>query len=243
MVKQWIYEKLEQRAKELEKKAVEGQRVEESLLREKNFSESIIDSMPGIFYFFDDTGKLLRWNKNFEKISGYSAEEISRMSPLDFFEEEDKSKVAERIQEVFTKGKSSVEADFVSKNGNKTPYYFTGAQIIIGNKNYLGGMGINITDSKQAEEALRESEERYRLLADNVTDVIWTRDLNLNLTTSAHQSWISKAIPLRRRWLERWKKIGHLIHSSLSVKSLRRNWRLRETSIGIYIDPGRLKLR
>lgn len=39
-----------------------------------------------------------------------------------------------------------------------------------------------VAEHMQTEEALRESEKLYRLLADNVTDVIWVRDMNLRLT-------------------------------------------------------------
>ncbi len=44
------------------------------------------------------------------------------------------------------------------------------------------GVNFDITDQKLSQKAIVESEKKYRLLADNISDVIWIRDLDLNLT-------------------------------------------------------------
>jgi two-component system NtrC family sensor kinase len=46
----------------------------------------------------------------------------------------------------------------------------------------IRGVMVDITGRRRAEEALKQSERRYRLLAENVTDVIWTMDLNWQCT-------------------------------------------------------------
>jgi PAS domain S-box-containing protein len=51
-----------------------------------------------------------------------------------------------------------------------------------GNIAFLVGITQDISDRKKAGKDLRESERRYRLLAENATDVIWTTDMNLRLT-------------------------------------------------------------
>jgi len=150
----------------------ERKQTEEILEKEKKFSDTTIDSLPAIFYLFDDTGRFLRWNKNFERVSGYSIQEISRMHPLDLFSEEEREIVGKAIAEVFAKGEGGVEADFVSKGGSKTPYYFTGRQVILDGKQCLAGMGIDIAKSKEAEEALRESEKRVRSVVETASDAI-----------------------------------------------------------------------
>lgn len=134
-------------------------RTEQTLHSEKLFSDTMIESMPGIAYFYDVTGRFLRWNRNFETVSGYSAEEIARMHPLDFFLAEDKPLLERRIGEVFELGESIVEASFVAKNGNITPYFFTGRRVVFEGKPCLVGVGIDISERMHAEA---EREKRFR---------------------------------------------------------------------------------
>ncbi|MGC4034349.1 MAG: PAS domain S-box protein [Chitinophagaceae bacterium] len=132
--------------------------------KERMLFGSIIQSLPGIFYFYDDKGKFLEWNKNFETVSGYSGEEISNMTPDMFFPDDEKEYIRSRIGIVFTEGISDAEANFLSKNKTKTHYYFTGVKLEYEGKPCLMGVGIDISKQKATEAELRVSEQKYRLL-------------------------------------------------------------------------------
>jgi len=151
----------------------EASRQADQLIRsEKQFSDTMIDSMPGILYFYDTQGRFLRWNQNFEMVSGYAREEIAGMHPLDFFAESDKSRVRERIEEVFERGESSVEADFVGKDGRRTPYFFTGRRVEFHGLLCLVGVGIDISERRRVELRLAESEQKYRELVELANSII-----------------------------------------------------------------------
>ncbi|NQV03608.1 MAG: PAS domain S-box protein, partial [Bacteroidia bacterium] len=126
--------------------------------------ESTLDSLPGIFYMLDNKGFLVKWNRKFEEVSGYTGKELAGMNALDLFRGSNKELIAARIGEVFKKGSSDAEADFVSKDGTATPYYFSGEAVKTDGVIYLFGMGFNISDRKQVEASLLESEEQFRTI-------------------------------------------------------------------------------
>ncbi|HYW77944.1 MAG TPA: PAS domain S-box protein [Thermoguttaceae bacterium] len=150
--------------------------VEEKLQSAKDISDATLKSLPGIFYAFDEQGHFLRWNTNLEEISGYSADEIVRMHPLDFIAPQDKKSTADRIQEVFAKGQSVVEAHFLTRDGRELPFHFTGVRCEIDGKQCLLGTGLDISERKQAEESLQKSEQRFRSLVETTSDWIWEVD-------------------------------------------------------------------
>lgn len=132
---------------------------QEELLREKAFSDSVINSMPGIFYMFDEAGQHVWWNRNLEAITEYSAAEIPNIHPIKLFTGADQGRVAERIARAFTEGTATLEADLVSKSGRKTSYLLTGVRIERNGKLYLIGLGIDITERRKAQIALEKLNE------------------------------------------------------------------------------------
>lgn len=148
-------------------------KAETEIDKAKTVADKLIDSLPGVFYFFDSDGRFIRWNKTFEKVTGYTAEEIAMMKPIDFFPEEHKSYISNRIAAVFEKGINDAEASFITKDGKKIPYFFKAVMINYDNKPCLLGTGIDITERKRTEEELIASEGKYKLLFEGNPLPMW----------------------------------------------------------------------
>ncbi len=155
---------------------------EAALRQEKEVSEAILDSLPGIFYMFDEHGHFVRWNQRHLEVTGYRAEEMPRMHPLDFFQGADKDLIAARIEEVLLQGEAVAEAAVVTKSGEQIPYYFTGRRVSWEGRTYILGVGFDISARRQAEAALRESEELNRLIISSIQEGILVYDHDLQHT-------------------------------------------------------------
>jgi PAS domain S-box-containing protein len=131
----------------------------EVLRRERDFSEAATGSLPGLFYLFDDQGRFLRWNRNLERLTGYSAKQIAAMGPLDFFVGEDRRTIEKSIQEAFEKGETTAEVDLVSKDGTRTPYFFTGELVVLDGQRCIVGTAIDLVERRRLETQLRQSQK------------------------------------------------------------------------------------
>ena len=150
--------------------------IEKKLTVEKDLSDSIINSMPGIFFLFNKEGKYLRWNKNFEIVSGYTPAEIKLLHPLQFVSDSEAKIIQDKIEKVFINGSDTVETLLRCKDEKIIPFYFTGMQILYENQECLMGIGIDISEKIQSQKELFESEKKFRTLVQQASDGIIITD-------------------------------------------------------------------
>src|SRR5688572_12014342 len=143
---------------------------EAAILREKELSDKIINTLPAVFYLYTSAFKFLRWNNNFEAVTGYTASEIEHLHPLDLFDEAEKIILADKIRSVFVIGEDTVEANLLTKNNVRVPYYFSGMRIDYEGESCLMGFGLDFSNKVAAEKSIKESEQKFRSLVEEATD-------------------------------------------------------------------------
>ncbi|MBY6037360.1 PAS domain S-box protein [Fictibacillus nanhaiensis] len=168
------------------KDVTEKREAEKELRETKELLESVIyhsSDAISVVHFSDYSVKV---NPAFEFIYGWSQDELnnltSHMLPI---VPEDKIAESERLTNIVKHGGyvKGIETIRVNKNGKRlnvslslSPIYGENGDVVA-----LSAISRDITDKKLKENALKESEEKYRIIAENTTDLIGVVDLEGNV--------------------------------------------------------------
>lgn len=158
---------VEEKTKELKAANEKTLQLLEDVKKEQSLIESIFDSIPGYLYVYDENGKLIKWNKKYEIITGYTSEELSHMTLDKWFDQDDLLKVTETIKDVFKNGYGEGEANLILKNGDKRLTRFNGVPLIMNGSKYFTGIGIDITEQRKLQDALLEHQAILKAAFEN----------------------------------------------------------------------------
>ena len=127
-------------------------RAEASLRQEQAFSQSIIDSLPGIFYLYSYPDlRLVLWNRQHETILGYSAGDMEGRLATDWFSPASAEGVREAIDQVMEQGFNTFETEILTKAGETVPVLLTGVRFESQGRSYFVGTGTDLTEHHRIE--------------------------------------------------------------------------------------------
>lgn len=140
----------------------------------------LVDGSPNSVMLLDEDFRVLRINKSGQNAMGLKNADIIGRNYLDFWPD-DAMPVVQQAIEKLLKGE---QTDFQATDVNQTSWYVVLNPVECDDHSEQRYVGIStdITARTISEDALRESESKYRLLAENISDIIWTYDLNFICT-------------------------------------------------------------
>ena len=171
-------EKMRQRVAELEQVDAERKRAEEELRESEEKYRLLIDNLIEPLTVYDSNGHILLINVTSAKNLGSMPEDVVGKSLYDFFPDTADAYI-ERARRIYESGVGLEFEHEVSLASGKRWFYSniqpvkdtSGKVISVQNISY------DVTERKRAEDALRESEEKLRLMFESITDVIVVTDL------------------------------------------------------------------
>jgi len=149
-------------------------RAEDALYESEIKYRTLFDNSSDAILIHDLTGKILDVNKVLCDRLGYSRDELLLMTPMDFDSPQYAQLVSDRIHQLMKKKHQIFETCNVRKDGTSIPTEINVRIIEYEGKQVCLCVGRDITERKKAEDALRESEEKHRILLEEASDPIFS---------------------------------------------------------------------
>jgi len=125
---------------------------------EKNFSETVINSLPGVFYMLDRNGDLTQWNRNFGRVFSLDKDNVRTADVLKTIVKEDHPLIEEAIRRVYeTRGYAEVEVRQDIGDGKLRHYLVNGQYTKIAGQHYMFGTGMDLTEIQNARTRLHSA--------------------------------------------------------------------------------------
>ena len=164
----------------------ERKRAETALRESEEFFRLLVENVGDYAIFMlDPQGRVASWNVGAERIKGYRADEIVGRHFSCFYTPEaiESNKPAAELQMAATEGRYEEEGWRVRKDGSRfwASVVITAVRDEAGRLRGFAKVIRDITERKKAEEALRESEKRFRSLAENMSEGLMLFDPQGNL--------------------------------------------------------------
>ena len=154
----------------------EFKRAEDSLRKREQLYRSLVESTTDAIVHLDKERKIVSCNRAFLDIFGYEKEEVVGKSILLAHESNESFRAfgQQAYSAIAKKGFAKTEWTFVTKDGRKIPFEITTSAIKDPSGKITGYVSImrDITERRMAEQALRESEEKYRVVVENLKEGI-----------------------------------------------------------------------
>lgn len=164
----------------------EHTQVEEAIRQSEEKYRTILEDMEDDYFEVDLAGNLTSVNNSTCRSLGYSKEELIGMSYRAFTAKEDAKTVYQAFNQVYQTGKPvrGLSWKIVQKDGGVGVAEAAAFPLRNQEGEIIGfrGVGRNVTERRQAEEALRQSEERYRTILEDMGDGYFEADRAGNIT-------------------------------------------------------------
>lgn len=160
--------------------------MEEKLRQEQQRFRALAEQSSDIIVLLDREGNILYENPAVERILGFKPEERIGQKVFEKVHPDDWNRIGRIYDKLFEDGNFTAsqkeEIRICHQDGSWRTFEIVGSNLV--NNNIVEAVIVNLRDitrRKRAEEDLRESERKYKLVAEKINDIVWITDKDLNV--------------------------------------------------------------